>query len=70
MRSKLKKDKGMFYSFIQLGQLGHRGESENAQASKWLLLGDSNPGSLDWDAVILLLNSRWQTKSRLKIISR
>ena len=48
------------YSFIQLSELGHRGENENAQILKWWHSGDSNPGSLDCESDILPVNYRAQ----------
>ena len=44
------------YSFIQLIELGHRGENENYQSLKWYQTGDSNPGSLVCESGILLLS--------------
>ena len=44
------------YSFIQLSELGCHGENENAQTSKTVAKGDSNPGSLDCESSILPLS--------------
>ena len=45
------------HSFLQLSELGHRGDNENDQTLKWCK-GDPNPGSLDCESGILPLSYR------------
>ena len=46
-----------WYSFIQLSELGHRGENENAQTSKRQQRG-FEPGSVECESGVILLSYR------------